>query len=242
MQTQEFITLLGQVQFKQSLSWPTYLLIALFSGGAGFLASYLKEKGKNYANKEDFDLLKKQLVKNTELIEKVKATVTEKTWINQQVWVKKQEAYESIFESLLNVNKYVMRQVEDYEEWEYIDKYHPYYSSHYNKQHEEALRKQLEEDKKEYEKRVNSAESKETAKELKKKYDTSIEDILDIVEVKAIYLDSRVKAVIEKLKEELTTTHDEEDWDCHFNRLSKETREAINKIKNMSKDELNIEG
>lgn len=54
MDTDEIIKALSSIQFKQSLDWKTYIVIAFFSGISGWFASYSKEKGKNYANKEDF--------------------------------------------------------------------------------------------------------------------------------------------------------------------------------------------
>ena len=241
MQAQEFIDLLSKIQFSQTLSWQAYILIALVSGGAGFLSSYLKEKGKNYASKEDFEELKGQLTQSTKLVEDIKAKVSEKMWINQQIWVKKQEAYETIFDLLIHVNKYVAKQVDDFEEWEYIDKYHPYFQYSHYKENDEYLRKQHEKDKAEYNKRVNSPEHKDEAEKLKQKYEVAIDNLLDLVDVKAIYLDSKVGAVVAKLKIELGRTYDEEDWDSHFQRLSTETKNAINKIKEISKVELKIE-
>ncbi|ENN97384.1 MULTISPECIES: hypothetical protein [Pseudoalteromonas] len=241
MQTQEFIDLLSQIQFSQTLSWQAYILIAFVSGGAVVLSSYLKEKGKNYASKEDFEELKGQLAQSTKLVEDIKAKVSEKTWINQQKWVKKQEAYEAIFDLLIHVNKYVVRQVDDFEEWEYIDKYHPYFQYLQYNEDNESLRKQLEKDKAEYNERVNSPEHKDEAEKLKQKYEVAIDNLLDLVDVKAIYLNSEVGAVVAKLKIELARTYDEEDWDSHFQRLSTETKNAINKIKEISKVELKIE-
>ena len=72
MDTEEIIKALSSVQFKQSLDWTTYIVIAFFSGIGGWFASYFKEKGKNYANKEDFNELKRQLTLNTEVVEGIK--------------------------------------------------------------------------------------------------------------------------------------------------------------------------
>lgn len=239
MEAQKFIDVISEIQFSQVLNWEAYILIALVSGLAGFLSSYFKEKGKNYASREDFDKLILELEKNTKLVEGIKAKVSERKWISQQIWVKKQEAYEVIFDLLLHVKKYVSRQVSDFENWEYLEKYHPYLQ--YTPYGDDAtLRKQFENDKKELQKRVDSPEYQDESERLKKKYEISIENLLDLVEVKSIYLDSKVAIILRTLKTELSVEHDEEEWDDKFRRVSNEMDNAISSISGICKIELAI--
>ncbi len=130
MTEQEIVKLLSSIQFNQSLDMASYFIVIICAGIGGWLASYLKEKGKNYAKREDFVSLKNQLEQNTNLIEGIRTQLSEKSWINQQIWVKKQEAYEAIFSSLFHVRKYVAHQVSDHEEWEYVNNYHPFLQSY----------------------------------------------------------------------------------------------------------------
>ena len=73
MDTQELAEVLSSIQYKQYLNWSTYIVVSFCSSGIGaWLASYFREKGKNYANKKDFENLKKQLKQNTHVVEGIK--------------------------------------------------------------------------------------------------------------------------------------------------------------------------
>ena len=219
-----------------------YLLVALTAGaGAGvgaFFASYFREKGKNFATKEDFDEILRQVRKNTEVAEEVKNRFSERNWIIQQVWLKKQEAYQMIFPMLLNVRKYVSHQVSEFEKWEDINNYnHPYFQNYMDKHLEELWKKE----KAEYEERSNSPELRKEAEKLKLTYESSIAKIFDLLDVHAIYLNEKVEKEITKLRNELSTTYEDEEWDSHFERISKATSDTINNIRAISKEELRIE-
>ena len=216
-----------------------YLLVILAAGFGSWFSSYFKEKGRNLATKEDFNEITRQLEKNTEIIEDVKNRFSEKGWITQQVWLKKQEAYQSIFSLLLNVRKYVSHQVSEFEEWEYINQYHPYIQ---NGQFDSdgSLEELWKKDKSEYEEKSKSPECRKEAEKLKVKYESSIAKLFDLLDIHAIYLDDKVEKEISKLRRELSTTDEDEEYDCHFNRISKATREAIDSIRLISKTELKI--
>lgn len=239
MDNQNLIDVLSSIQFKQSLDLTTYIVVAVCAGLGGWLASYFKEKGKNYANKEDFNELKNQLSQNTSLVEGIKIKLSNKSWISQQVWVKKQEAYEVVFELLFHVKRYVSHQLSEYEEWEYINNRHPY-MDHY--QHDDGtLLKLWDKEKAEYKEKTNDPKTKEEAEKLKIKYEEALASLFQIIEVKSIYLDDKVEETIKVLKSELSKTDEHEEWDEHFYRITRETCCAIEQIRKISKSELKIE-
>jgi len=217
----------------------SFLLVTIGAGLGAWFSSYFKEKGKNLATQEGFDEIIKQVKINTEVVEDVKNSFSEKGWITQQVWLKKQEAYHVIFSLLLNVKKYVSHQVGEFEEWEYINQYHPYIQ---NCQFDSdgSLGEMWASEKKEYEEKSKSPESREEAENLKVKYEISIAKLFDLIDVHSIYLDGKVEEEITKLRRELSTTDEHEEYDCHFNRISIATKEAIDNIRTISKKELKI--
>ncbi len=240
MDTQELAKVLSAIQYEQSLDWITYIVISFFAGLGAWLASYFKAKGSNYANKEDFENLKTQLSQNTEVVEGIKNKLSEKNWISQQIWVKKQEAYEVVFELLFHVKKYVIHQSDEYQEWEYINQRHPYINNYGNDDCVDLLKK-WEKEKEEYEEKTKDPKTKEEAEKLKIKYEESISSLFQILEVKAIYLDEEVEEVIKALKNELSITDEHEEWDDHFYRINKAINSTIDEIRKISKTELKIE-
>ena len=212
MEIQELTNILSQIQFKQELSIETYIIILCVSGLGAWFASYFKTKGQNFANKEDFEQLQKQLESNTTVVEEIKTELSQKNWISQQAWVKKQEAYEAIFDCLFHVKKYVAHEKDEYFEWE-----------HYNFRFPEL-----------------AYETKAQAEKLKVKYDESFAKLFHVIEVKAIYLEQRVTETITVLKQGLSKTDNEEDWDEHFFRISRLVNESVDKLRTISIEELKI--
>jgi len=240
MDSQDLINSLSSIQFNQSLSPQTYFFIIICAAIGGWFASYFKEKGKNYANKEDFDNLKDQLKQNTILIEGIKSKISEKEWISQQIWVKKQESYEAIFASLFHIKNYVWHQVVEYGEYQYINFYHPYINQ-YDHDEKGSLFELWQKEKDEYEIKSKSPETNKEAEKLKIKYEESISKLFEIIEVKSVYLDEQVGSIAKKLKLELSTTHDYEEWETHFERIETVTNDSIDKIRQVCKEELKIE-
>jgi len=238
MESQELINILSKLQFKQTLSWEVYLIVVAASAVGVFLGAYLKERGKQYATSENFDELKNQLEDTTVVVEQVKSKVSEKSWVNQQIWVKKQEAYEIVFELLFHVQRYVSHQVLEYEEWVYINHRHPY-MDHY--QYDDGtLLKLWDKEKAEYKDKTNNPKTKKEAEKLKIKYEEALASLFQIIEVKSIYLDEKVELAIKTLKTELSRTNEHEEWDDHSCRITRETKSAIEQIREISKLELKI--
>lgn len=208
------------------------------SGLGAWLASYFKAKGQNFANKEDFDDLKSQLQKNTTIVEEIKTDLSHKSWISQQAWVKKQEAYEAIFDCLFHVKKYVSHSQDEYFDWEHYNFRYPELAYEINDEYTIRI---WEHEKEEYLEKSKDPATKEQAEKLKTKYDESLSKLFHIIEVKSIYLDERVSAAINKIKKELSTTQEYEDWDEHFFRQSRVVKETVNELREISIQELKIQ-
>lgn len=67
--------------------------VALFGGAGAYLGTYLREKGKNLATREDID----RVVRKTE---EIKAEVGAEAWLREKRWAIKWECYSEIVESL----------------------------------------------------------------------------------------------------------------------------------------------
>jgi hypothetical protein len=62
-----------------------YGVVTVLIGGLGiWFGSFLKTKGQNFATKQDFNELQKQLKANTELVETIKAEVGQKDWAQRE--------------------------------------------------------------------------------------------------------------------------------------------------------------
>lgn len=79
------------------LHWSAYVLIlftSLLAASAGaWFGSYFKEKGKNYATREDVDKILDQVRKTTEATEVIKAEVSGDLWERQNRWAFKKDVY-----------------------------------------------------------------------------------------------------------------------------------------------------
>jgi len=198
----------------------------------------LKTKGKNYAKTEDFLDLKNQLSDTTELVESIKSSLTEKSWINQQIWLKQQEAYEEILSHLYHVKKFVNHQVSDYENYEYIHNFHPYHQADSNLR--DALQTEWERDFQEYERRKKYNEEHKAHQKLESNSDQAFIQIIDLITVKSIYVDCSVGEVIHKLKCAMMSRSNEEDEYIYYRRINENMKSAMNDIFKISKEELGI--
>lgn len=219
-------------------TWPTYIAYFLASLVGAFVGGYLSQKAKNKANSEDFDGIKNQLKETTKAVQEIESSFSEKGWITQQVWLRKQSAYESILNYLLDIKKYVGHQVEEFHEWNYI--YNRYHYQEFVNDAVDGDGSLWENEKSKYEKMKASPETKEAAELLKKNYDKALADLFDHIEVKAIYLSKKVSLKIEELKRSLNTASPEESWDDHFYRIESDTNEAITSIRMISIEDLKI--
>lgn len=215
-----------------------YVLAALLAAILGFLAAYMKEKGKNYANKEDFDSLKLQLTATTELVENVKVSVSDKSWVGQQVWLKKQEAYEFIFEQLAHVKKFIHFQVTEFEAEEYLKSHHPYVQ---NSQYaSDALSQQWNRDVAELERRQKYNEEHNLFENLKSYSNDALSKTIDSVTIKSMYLNFEVEEILVSLQRDISSPHEDEDESEFYYRIDESMEKALVKLYEIAKVELQL--
>lgn len=213
-----------------------YILTTVLAALVGYIPSYTNQKGKNYANKEDFDNLKKQLLETTELVESVKVTVSDKSWVNQQVWLKKQEAYEYFFEQLLHVQRFVQFQVIEFEDEEYIKYHHPgSISQPYNN---EAQTQQWDRDSEELARRQKYNEEHKLFENLEKSSNEALTNAIDSLTIKTIYLDSNVGELLSSFKHEIAKPKEEEDEQEFYDRIYKKMNVTLEKLLSLAHVEL----
>jgi hypothetical protein len=112
-------------------------IVALVAAGVGALAGgYLKTRGTNFATKADFETLLAQLRANTELVETIKAEVSQKDWAKRE-WVNLRRAkLEILFEKIHNCMTYLKESRSKARR----DRIHPYRDDRINlDKHERSL-------------------------------------------------------------------------------------------------------
>jgi len=244
MNSNELITLLSNYSFKQSLDAQSYfiitLLMCLVSAASLYFTTFIKEKGRNFATKSDFEQLKEQLIQNTEATKKIEAHFSEKVWINQQIWLKKQDCYEQIFVLLDKISNYVANEVAEYEH--HCDIYRgPNVNPYMSDDEQAALEAQWERDMAEYEEKSKSPEEKLKREENQKTKLESFKHLMELTQVKAVFIDNKVRVEIDNLIRSLSIYNDPcEDWDMHFMRMDADTNKALKNIRDICRLELNL--
>ncbi|WP_022943298.1 hypothetical protein [Psychromonas hadalis] len=229
------------------MDYISYVFTAVLACLAGFLATYAKEKAKNYAIKEDFILLTKQLGTNTEIVENIKKTLSEKSWINQQVWLKKQAIYEEVFEKLLLIKKHAYHQSKEFHYHLYLEREHEYYLSHDGDTwpNDPNLKRDLERKKNEFNERVTSSEYKEEVEGINKGHEEAVAWLMESASINSVYIDERVQNSIEKIN--IISNRSKVDWgdfdevEDHIYGVKNAVDNAIKEIKEICRDELKIE-
>jgi hypothetical protein len=84
--------------------WYVYFLFlfgaALAAGLGAWGGAYLKERGKRYATKEDFDSLLQELRRTTSVTEEIKAQTAGGLWLQQTRWGKRWDVYVDLMRAL----------------------------------------------------------------------------------------------------------------------------------------------
>ena len=86
-------------------TWGIPLLIIVYAVAGKYLNSYLTEKGKNLASKEDFSQLRDQLKTTTRDTEEIKQLLTSKGWLAQQMWAKREQRYETLMRRFMSLKR-----------------------------------------------------------------------------------------------------------------------------------------
>lgn len=218
----------------------------------GYLKGYLPEKGKMLATTENFDELYNQLKQNTKTVEKIKADYGKQSWVHEQSWLKKQEAYEFIILSMLNLKKtidYRLRKVESF-----IDANITSFCSHSG--YEAEAHEQFERDREELWQLHASKFAEKSIVDKEKIREKlcldSLEKTVDMIQVKSIYLDERVHEVADFIRDKIDSFEEPsmtEEYDVEtfteelalrYQELTVEIDNKFRQIVQLSRKELNL--
>lgn len=83
----------GAVEASGGPAWWVYLLLIFCACVGSYFGSYLGEKGKNNATKEDIAAI-------TEKVEAVKVTLASRGWVKQQHWTNREKHYMELLSHL----------------------------------------------------------------------------------------------------------------------------------------------
>jgi hypothetical protein len=207
----------------------------------GFLKGYLPEKGKMLATTENFFELKDQLKQNTYAVEEIKTSLNEQSWVNQQVWLKKQEAYESILLNMMNLNKAIEYRLKKNQSW--LDSNITGFISTSGNQDEDyaEFEKDRENAWKEHAKKFGDKPKIEQEKIKEKMCIESLEKTIDMIYVKSIYLNEGVNDVALFIKDKINDFREPPmtenyDVEVYVEELKDKYQELSDQIKSKSVD------
>lgn len=83
------------------------LITGLLAAGAAFLGSYLQERGKNYATKQDFEELLKQLRQTTEATAEIKTQIEHADWLKREAMSLRRQKAETLILSTYEARDYL---------------------------------------------------------------------------------------------------------------------------------------
>jgi polyhydroxyalkanoate synthesis regulator phasin len=176
-----------------------------------YLKGYLPEKGKLLATTENFQKLQDQLISNTKLVQEITNKFSDKSWASQQVWSRKQEAYETIWINLNNMKNFVAErlQAEEAHYEAYFDyggslSFPEQYTEAELKSYYEMVEQDKIEDLKYYSKTYGSTAFQNKFNEKRDTYIQSLNEALAIIEIKSIYLNPKVFEIKEFLSDLIT--------------------------------------
>lgn len=227
------------------LSTYTYLLIVLMTFLAslvgGYLGGYLKEKSKIDVITNNFELLKEQLRQNTETTKRIETSFNEKLWISQQVWQKKFETYEKIFEGLAKIKDWTDHTIGVAELHlipHYIaSNYQPYFTKEEDNQFYQDLQQATDH----LHSVLDDPEHEQLSKAKSSMRKKGIDSLSEILVIKSFILDSRVAEELRKLNTELDESPlDHEGIDEFQYRLSEAMGNALKTIKSLAQEELKL--
>ncbi|MDC9754535.1 MULTISPECIES: hypothetical protein [Proteus] len=226
MTIEQFIDTLSKIQFNQSLSLSTYFFIALISSIVSicsiYVTGYLKEKSKLDFIKKNLTEINTQLAKNTETTKSIEHQFIQQTWINQQVWIKKQEIYEDIFKIFLDLDSYLdleKKELNIYYWFEYgVDQYFDDESGRITKEDKDKLYQDVIE----YRNKFKTGEFNKKMDTLRENRNIHLNNLANILHLKSIFLSQESKSIIENIIEELKKEIiDDETWDEYVAKSTK---------------------
>lgn len=222
MTLEQAVETLSNIQFNQNLSINSYVLTSIVTAIVAVLStyvvSYFKEKAKTDLINRNFEKLNDQLGKNTETTKKIEHQFIQKTWISQQIWMKKQEIYESIFEIFMDIDKYLHYEMLELNEYYWFESGIYQQFCHDGEYDEKHYQEEME-SRKEYYKSLTSEQHikhKETMLKIKK---DSIDSLTNILHLRSLFLSKESKSILETfinvIKSE--TVEDYDEWQDYIN-------------------------
>ncbi|OVE80638.1 hypothetical protein BVY04_05480 [bacterium M21] len=127
--------------------------------------------------------------------------INDKSWRGQQVWVRKQEIYDSIFQQLFRIKSLLRMDLADWWDWEYLHNYWNHTDPRMTSEQYQLESRKLEKLKKEHMEQYEA--SKEERKERERQKKQAIDDLLHFVGTKAVFLDSSVTEAVDAFKKDL---------------------------------------
>jgi hypothetical protein len=103
----------AQLPFGARYSVVYGVVTVLIAGLSIWLGSFLKTKGQNFATKQDFNELQKQLKDNTELVETIKSEVGQKDWAQREWTNLRRIKLEALLEKMHECGLYLERPRDD---------------------------------------------------------------------------------------------------------------------------------
>jgi hypothetical protein len=99
----------AQLPFGARYSVVYGVVTVLIAGLSIWFGSFLKTKGQNFATKQDFDELQKQLKANTELVETIKSEVGQKDWASREWTNLRRTKLEALLTAVRDCEAYIDR-------------------------------------------------------------------------------------------------------------------------------------
>ena len=107
MTPEQLRTVLEEVTRATVPSWyvhAVFLFLAAVAGAVGaWGGSYLSERGKRYATKEDFDSILSEMRRTTQATEEIKTQIAGGLWLEQTRWQQRRDIYFALIKSLTEV-------------------------------------------------------------------------------------------------------------------------------------------
>ncbi|WP_272681845.1 hypothetical protein [Providencia sp. PROV129] len=218
MTVEQLAEILGKIQFNQSLSFESYFVVALvssfFSVLSVYLTGYVKEKSKFDFIKKNLTEINTQLAKNTETTKNIEHQFIQKTWVSQQVWIKKQEIYDDIFKIFIDIDKYLNYEGSALDEYTWYE--HGIYQFIDNASKEEL--NEYYSSKKAYHDKFDTDEYKQLSDKYKNIKQRSIESLAIILQIKALFLSQESKTIISGIIDLIKPEpNDYEEWESYVN-------------------------
>lgn len=89
----------------------------LIAGGGAYLGSYLREKGRNLATREDLNGVLTQLRETTRTTEEIKTHFSGALWVEQARWDLKRDLYYRLLENLDETKRSIRNLLDVFQSW-----------------------------------------------------------------------------------------------------------------------------